>query len=117
MSRWDDLAAAAGIEDHEMIVGAFSQKRFTPNGAYRFLWLLYTVYHWNEWRSQEHWLRRYRRAMWIQDVSRRARVRIPRHVSALERARAREDLSEYRRRVPASVRPEEFRRAERWSAR
>jgi hypothetical protein len=116
MSRWDDLAAAAGLEDRD-VIETFRRKRYTPNGGYRFLWLIYSMSHWNAGRGQEDWLRRYQRAQWISEVCRKARIRLPGYVSRMERARARESLAEYKRRVPARARPPEFKKAERWSAR
>jgi hypothetical protein len=65
----------------------------------------------------ERWLWRYERATWVRRTAMNGGVRLDRGIWTEERARMREELSEYASRIPPYARHEKYDQAVRWAAR
>ena len=125
MSRYDDIAAAAGFhicgekDPHEHVGGTwvhFTHERFTEAGAFALLEIMHGLQD-ERPRGMEEWRWRHRRGLWMLDVALRAKVKLPKPLWAPEKARTREALAEYVGRVPMYARPQDYEKARRWSAR
>ena len=93
--------------------------RFTRTGLHTFLMAAYDARwgHDPDVRKRERWLRRYQRIAWVNVMAGDMNRSIPAKAWEIERARMREELSEYSSRVPTYARPDGYRKAARWSQR
>jgi hypothetical protein len=122
MNGYERLAAAGGFtvcfaphtNGHTGPSIHVIRDRFTQRGAFMLLCEAYDKI--GTWH-REAWLWRWQRVRWIIATTAGARMRLKRSVWDYDRARMREELSEYAERIPTYARHEEYAKACRWAAR
>jgi hypothetical protein len=118
--KWCPKPECAFKGSSEPLIVHFARSRYTKRGLFGFLYLAWYsrhVYHLLEQHPHpERWMVRYRRNSWIQGMASDMHVRLPRSLFDYDRAKLREELSEYASRVPNHARPkEEYHDAKQWA--
>lgn len=128
MTRYEAIAHEAGVVlcqeracawKKEHGVAHFPRERYTSAGAFNLMLLAYHAIHSDESVNIRRWDERWRRVRWVNMLSCKSGVRIPRKMWDLDRAYIREDISRYKRRVAIRSRSTnaEMAAAERWATR
>lgn len=126
---YSTLATTAGVEWCPLYecdyLGAMQHKivhmappsRITKRGVHYFLHMAWMCSQSDTYLNGPKWLFIYRKNVWIQWTAKKAKVRLPRSLFELDRARLREALSDYSSMVPAYARPPAYEAAKKWAER